>query len=219
MKLDAYRLFLLDMDDTLFEERDFVLSGLSAVAAYVARWGLCPTAARAFLQNRFAQHGRQNILQHLLSHFAVEAGPARIDQLVAVYRSHDPDIHLYRDVEKVLERLRGQGRVVVVTDGLAAVQQRKYKALGLDAMVDQVVYCQAVGYPKPDARALDGVVCAGAADAVLVGDRPDHDLALAAHRGIASIRVRTGRFAHASHAPWQPIADLDSIMALGSLLG
>ncbi len=218
MRLDAYRLFLVDMDDTLFEERAFVLSGLRAVADFVEQWGLCPATACRFLLERFERCGRDRIFNHLLAHFNTEESQSRIAQLVSVYRCHRPDIRLYPGAEQVLELLRARGRVVVVTDGLAEVQERKFKALGLESMVDQVVYCHAAGFPKPDARALAGIVCKGTAEAVLIGDRPDHDLAMAANLGIDSVRVRTGRFARIDNTPWVPIADLASMMKLNEIL-
>lgn len=202
---------LIDMDDTLYEEREFVLSGFRAVADYCVEFGISSEIAWAFLRDRFLSEGRNQIFDALLEAHSIDASPDRIQKLVSVYREHKPEIKLYPGVADLLRTLRSKGKVVIVTDGLATVQARKVEALGLGPLVDQVVYCQAVGFPKPDPRSLDGIVMPGAADVVLVGDRPDHDLALAAHYGIASIRVRTGRFRNVDNAPWSPIADCATI--------
>ena len=205
---ETYRLFLVDMDDTLYEERDFVLSGFKAVAAHVARWGMESDLAWDFLRARFTAFGRDQIFNHLLEAFAGEAASERILELVDVYREHQPQITLYPGVPDLLLALRSRGKVVVVTDGLTSVQEHKFAALGLDRLVDRVVFCDSTGHPKPDPESLAGIVEPGAQDAVLIGDRPDHDLALAERLRIDAIRVRTGRFSAVPNSPWKPVADV-----------
>jgi len=215
MHLDRYRLFLVDMDDTLFEERDFVLSGFHAAAAFMARWAIDPEEAEAALCRRFAEAGRARIFDHVLRCFLGNADPGMVQELVRVYREHTPRIALYQGVPDRLRRLRRHGRVVIVTDGLPSVQARKVAALGLERLADRVVYCWAKNAPKPDPRAVAGIVTQGTPDAVLIGDDPDRDLALAAALGIDAIRVRTGRFTDKPNAPWQPCADVESFASIG----
>src|SRR6056297_1007052 len=93
--LEPYRLFLVDMDDTLFEERDFVLSGFRAVADHLPKWDIDSQDALAFLTDRFTLHGRARIFDHLLRHYTNTAPEPRIAELVQIYRSHSPQISLY----------------------------------------------------------------------------------------------------------------------------
>lgn len=212
--LKPYKLFLVDMDDTLFEEREYVRSGFRAVAAHVARWGIQSESAWQILRQRFEISGRDKIFDHLLLTLFGTVRPSQIQELVDVYREHYPRISLYRDAADTLTALRAQGRVIVVTDGLTSVQERKFAGLGLDRLVDRVIFCDAVGFPKPDPGSLQGVVGQNARNAVLIGDHPAHDLALAARIGIDAIRVRTGRFRDVDNQPWKPIADLSTFSAL-----
>lgn len=191
--LDKYRLFLVDMDNTLYAERDFVLSGFCAVASHLATWGLDSAVAGDYLQRRFDACGREKIFNHLLREFGMEATPERIGELVEVYRGHRPHIALFPGAEAMLRCMRARGWVVVVTDGLPAVQERKFKALGLERLVDQVVYCWATGYPKPDPRSLEGIVRQGDPEAVLIGDREDHDMEMARRWGVDGVKVGEGR--------------------------
>jgi len=214
MHLHRYRLFLVDMDDTLFEERDFVLSGFQAVANFMAKWAIEPEEAEAALRRRFTDVGRGQVFDHVLRFFLGEADPERVQELVRVYREHTPRIAFYAGVADKLKRLRCQGRVVIVTDGLPSMQAQKVAALGLARLADQVVYCWATNTPKPDPRALTGIVTPGDPDAVLIGDDPDRDLALAAALGIDAIRVRTGRFKNKPNTPWTPCADVEAFVAL-----
>ena len=212
--LEPYTLFFVDMDDTLFEERQYVLSGFRAIANHVARWGIRSDEAWLFLQQHFETSGREKIFDHLIQHFLGTVRPELIEELVWAYRDHYPQIHLYPDAAETLKALRSRGRVIIVTDGLTYVQERKFAALELDRLVDRVVFCDAMGFPKPDPSSLRGRVEQGVRNALLIGDRPDHDLALAAALGIDSVRVRTGRFHDVDNQPWKPIADVPKISSL-----
>jgi putative hydrolase of the HAD superfamily len=189
--LDKYSLYLVDMDNTLYDERDFVLSGFRAVADHLAGWDVDSTEAYNYLQNRLDSVGREKIFDHLLKHLAGGVCRQRIQKMVQIYRGHHPQIDLFPGTVEVLRYMRRRGRVVIVTDGLPEVQQRKVKALGLDKMVDQIVYCWATGYPKPDPRSLVGIVKQGDPKALMIGDREDHDMKLARGCYIDSIRVTT----------------------------
>ena len=214
--LAGRNLFLVDMDDTLFDEADFVLSGLRAAAARAAQWGIDPRSAQYFLAARFRAAGRAQIFDRLLAAHSIPPDPAKIDALVCAYREHAPSISPYPGALATLALLRSLGRVVVVTDGMESVQRRKFAALGLSPLVDSAVYCAGLGHPKPDPVALSGVVRTGDPAALLVGDRPDHDLALAASLRIDSVRVRTGRFRDRPNDPWKPVADVPSFAALAN---
>ncbi|NLG35721.1 MAG: HAD family hydrolase [Lentisphaerae bacterium] len=216
--LDRFSTFIVDMDDTLFEERDYVLGGFRAVADHVVHWNLSPQAVWEFLLRRFQSAGREQIFNHLLLALTGEAPEDRIRELVDVYRRHEPRIELYPGASAALDALRAHGKLILVTDGLTAMQQRKFAALQLDRRVDRVIFCHDTGHPKPDPASLDGAVSRGDSAAVLIGDRPDHDLALAAHLGIASIRVRTGRFRKLPNTPWAPVADLSAFADLTEMI-
>ncbi len=207
-RLDTYNLFLIDMDDTLYEERDFVLSGFRAVAEHLGRRGADPEKAWRDLRQRFETTGRERIFDHLLcDYFGERASEADVAECVAVYRHHAPCIALYPRVREVLASLRENGRVVVVTDGLPAVQRSKFLALGLDSLADQLICCWEHA-PKPDPKSLEGVVAPRQKNALYIGDDPKRDLPLAAALGIACIRVRTGRFAEIPGGPPHPMAEL-----------
>jgi putative hydrolase of the HAD superfamily len=85
-----------------------------------------------------------------------------------------------------------------VTDGLPQMQRRKVEALGVAALVDEVLYCWEHDAPKPDPAGYIEIMRRLGADpeaTVVVGDRPEHDMAAARAAGCRSIRVLTGRFA------------------------
>jgi putative hydrolase of the HAD superfamily len=121
--------FVFDLDDTLYLERQFVRSGFDAVGAHVQeRFGISDFAARAA---RVFRHGdRSRVFDALVGHYGLDAG--LIPSLVALYRDHDPQIALAPDVARWLQRHRHSHRIAVITDGTAGTQMNKLRALKLD---------------------------------------------------------------------------------------
>ena len=199
------RALLIDMDDTLYDERSYVLSGFRAEAAEIAR-RFAAADENALFADMVAEldaHGRARVFDAALAQAGLRGDPSQISELVEIYRTHSPALALWPGVSETLAGLRIDYRLAIVTDGLGGMQRRKVAALGLTERVDAVVYCWECDAPKPDpAGYLHALrmLGAGADEAVVIGDRPTHDMAAAAAIGSRSIRVRTGRYCAAGLA-------------------
>ena len=103
-------------------------------------------------------------------------------ELVTVIRRHQPALHLPNVSVDVLARARAEGwRLGILTNGLPDVQARKVRALGLDRLVDVVVYAQewGSGKGKPERESFDVVrarLDTPPALTVFVGDDPWCDI-------------------------------------------
>ena len=142
---------------------------------------------------------RGRVFDDLLEQFSLSPKQFPIDTLVSCYRQHDPLIELYPGVEEMLRRLRKNYRMAVVTDGMAAMQRRKTAALKLENKVDEIIYCWELQAPKPaPAGFLTAMqkLAVTPEDTIIIGDRPDHDLAAAFTIGCRAIRIESARFAH-----------------------
>jgi putative hydrolase of the HAD superfamily len=194
------RALLIDLDDTLYDERSYVLSGFRAVAAEIARAhpALNATKLHADMVTELDANGRGRVFDAALARAGITPGPSRIAELVEVYRNHRPALRFWPGVAQTLADLRRDYRLAIITDGLGVMQRNKAAALGLAERVETIVYCWELNAPKPDPA---GYVLAlrqlgaGVDEAVVIGDRPDHDMAAAAALGCRSIRVRAGRYA------------------------
>lgn len=195
------RALILDLDGTLYDERDYVLSGFRVVAEEIARLADADAAALFdVMVTELHEHGRGKVFDKALTQAGLDVGRDRVAALVTLYREHRPDIALWPGVADTLAALRGDYRFALVTDGLSLMQRRKVEALGVEALVDAVLYCWEHESPKPDpacyAEALRRLE-AKPEEAVVIGDNPGHDMAAAKAVGCRSIRVLTGRFAGA----------------------
>ena len=124
---------IFDLDDTLYSEKEYVKSGFRAVSDYLGG-------------------GYENKLWHYF-----ESGKHAIDELlkecgledkketaISVYRSHQPDIHLYPGVAEMIKELKSRGiKVGIITDGRPEGQRNKIQSLGLD--VDDVIITDELG--------------------------------------------------------------------------
>jgi putative hydrolase of the HAD superfamily len=212
--LDNYRLFLLDLDDTLYLESDYVVSGLTAVSHCFAQYGIDPDEANQWLGRRFLEQGRHRILNDCLAHFDIAESQSLMENLISVYRHHQPLITLLPGVKDVLDYLLLKGRIVIVTDGLPVMQSNKCRALGLDRWTEDWFLCWAHNDPKPGVRALSEHVKGYSGPTLMVGDNPAHDLFMADCLKIEAIRVRQGRFKQQGSEPWRPLLEIDNIPAL-----
>lgn len=189
---------VLDLDDTLYLERDYVQSGFAAVAAHLAsEWGVDAAAVRDHLWQRFTEGERGNHFDDLVSRDPALRDRVHVPDLVEVYRSHVPDIRLIPGIEGLVGALRAAGlRTGVISDGALASQQAKVDALGIDRLVEGPVVLTDVwgreGW-KPHPRAFLHVQESWALppeDLVYVGDNPHKDFDAPRDLGWACLRLR-----------------------------
>jgi putative hydrolase of the HAD superfamily len=187
------RAVIFDLDETLYRERRFALSGYDAVSAYAhSRLGLPRGDVFCALSRAHRQGQRQRALQVLCDQYHLSHGMVR--EFVDIIRAHVPRLRLPRITGATLRGLRSSWKVGVLTNGLPGVQARKVKALGLADHVDDIVYAEehgdGGGKPDPEpflvaARRL-GVE---PGRCIFVGDDPLRDIAGSRNVGMRAVRL------------------------------
>ena len=214
---------IIDLDDTLYPRERFVRSGLAAVARHVhVHHGIAAADAYAVMTRALARGGAGFELQALCGRFALPT--ETIPTLVEVIRSHTPSLILPLETQATLRRLRAEGwALAILTNGLPSVQFRKVAALGLAALVDDVIYAEehaAGGKPSPvPFRAAVRGLDLDASDCVCVGDDAARDVRGARALGVATIRLaRPGNAVQASEEADLVIDSLRQLPDAASLL-
>jgi putative hydrolase of the HAD superfamily len=209
------RAILFDLDDTLYEERQFFRSGFSWVARMLEERGRgAHEQTLALLEQWHHGESREGVFQKLAAR--LDFPEAWIPELVLAFRSHEPVISLAPDAADVLPRLRDRYRLGCITDGWAAVQRRKLAALGVTPLLDAVVVADDFGrdrwkpHPFPFQRCCE-LLAVDPADALFVGDNPFRDLPGALRAGLRTARIRRdgAYFAAAEAETARLVADLD----------
>lgn len=215
-----------DLDDTLVLERDFVRSGFRAVAEHLsAATDVGADRVSDFLWAGFENGVRGDAFDRVHTEFAVTR-EVPVPEMVEAYRTHTPALEIPAGALDLMRKLRELGaRQAAITDGPLAGQRAKAEAVGLDALVDLVVFTDEWGreFWKPHERAFLTVqdhFGVDACECVYVGDNPAKDFVSPASLGWGSIRLRRDGQLHAAAEDGTPAGwDARGWDELAELLG
>lgn len=223
-------LVVFDLDDTLYLERDFVMSGYRAVADWL---GADPRLAGFDQTCRalFEAGQRSAIFDDALALHGLGDDPFLVRQLVDVYRGHAPSIALAPDARAYLTQRHETAPFALITDGPAHTQRAKITALGLDRIVDYIICTGALGSgfgkPHPLAFGMVEIWAEGRRRPLAyVADNCAKDFVTPKARGWFTVQIRRpgavhdagvpsaafGRD-HAAHAVIESFDDLDACLS------
>lgn len=192
---DQINLIVLDLDDTLYDESDYVMSGFLAVAkAFSQELAVSSADLHTAMVTAFHQQGRGAVFNQALMTIGIEPISPLIEAMVLQYRAHLPDIQLFNGVLCLLKELKKKFRLALVTDGLTLMQRNKVAALNIAYLFDEIRYCWECGAPKPATAAYLSLAGFDPNSSIIVGDNPEHDGQAAKALGVPFVRVLTGRF-------------------------
>ena len=226
--MDVIEAVLFDLDDTLYPQQDWLRGCWEAVAAEAsARDGVDRDRLhRALVEIASEGSDRGRIIDRALA--AIGAEHVDVGPLVDAVLAHRPaSLECYPGAREAVAEIRGAVPVALVTDGDPDLQRAKLDLLGLGSAFDAIVFSDELGRefrkpnPAPFRRALE-LLGSAPGVGVMVGDRPDKDVAGAAMAGLRTVRVLTGEYAHVPDdaPPWRTADAIASVPALlGPLLG
>jgi putative hydrolase of the HAD superfamily len=138
---------VFDLDDTLYDERDYCRSGFRAVAESVAGLPDAPSARRIFdcLWKQFAAGNHTKTFDVALDELGVNYDDQFIQNLIKIYRSHKPKIKLPADSRNVLRQLSGKYTLALLTDGFLPAQRLKVQALKIEKYFKGIIYTEQLG--------------------------------------------------------------------------
>ncbi|MBB3195508.1 YjjG family noncanonical pyrimidine nucleotidase [Roseateles terrae] len=195
-----YRLFLLDLDDTLL---DFQASEREAFARLLKSLG-----HDGPLEAMYRDY--QAINQSLWRQFeqgAVAKEVLKVERFRATFARHAPGLDAAVASEHYLdtladtvvlidgalalcEQLAAHGELGVITNGVERIQTRRIDASGLSRFIRFVATSEACGHAKPDPRFFEDAVARARRfhrpETVIIGDRLDADILGAQRFGIDS---------------------------------
>lgn len=125
---------VFDLDDTLYSEYDYMLSGFEAIVRYELG-GEKNVRQIVFLEKMVEAFQRgENALEKLAESLNINPveREEKIKEWVRIYREHKPEITLSFEVREVLKALSLKNlRLAIITDGRSISQRNKIEALGL----------------------------------------------------------------------------------------
>jgi putative hydrolase of the HAD superfamily len=185
---------VFDLDDTLYPERQFALSGFEAAGRWAAAelgiQGLAADMTRLLDGGHLGELFRIALAERLPEH-----RPEDLAGLLEAYRNHEPALALFDDASWALGHFAAQAKLGLITDGTHHVQAKKVAALGIASHFQEIVYTHALGgraFSKPHPRSYEMIEQALAAEGgrlVYIGDNPSKDFIVPNARGWTSIMV------------------------------
>jgi putative hydrolase of the HAD superfamily len=212
---------VFDLDDTLYPERQFALSGFMAAGRWAeTRLGVADLAADL---TRLLDEGHLGqVFPLALASRLPEHQPEHLAGLLEAYRSHTPNLTLFDDACWALSYFGARMRLGLITDGTHKVQMAKVDALGIARHFSEIVYTDALGgraFSKPHQQSfqvMERALGSGNERFVYIGDNPAKDFVAPNARGWLSVMVdRPG--AHRIHAGAKPAAGGQPLHTVASL--
>lgn len=127
---------VFDLDDTLFNEKEYVKSGFKAVSNYLHKEEAYDKLCEYF------EVGKPAIDEYLKEIGKIDVKP----ECLEVYRTHFPELTLKKEIRELLLDIKSRGiKLGVITDGRSIAQRNKIKALGLDKIIDDIIVTDELG--------------------------------------------------------------------------
>ena len=166
------KVFVFDLDDTLYKEVDFLKSAFHEIATCIeSNYGLSDVYDRLL---QYWQNG-ENAFEHIINEGHL---PLQVEDLLKMYWAHRPQISLDDNTRQVLDQLHEDGVLGIITDGRSLTQRNKLEALGLDAYIEnQNLYIsEETGFAKPSPEPFRSLMrMYPDSDYYYIGDNPAKD--------------------------------------------
>lgn len=171
---------VFDLDDTLYKEADYVASGCQAVAKTIAsRHPLLSTTELLETINSCASvaDGFDALIAAVNNKYH---NSLNIKDILTIYRTHFPDIHLDNVTEETLQNIVNQGfKLGLISDGRITAQMAKIRALGLNQYISEhnILISEAIGADKHFSLPFELMMRRNPSERqfVYIGDNPEKD--------------------------------------------
>jgi putative hydrolase of the HAD superfamily len=139
---------LLDLDDTLYPEVDFVSSAFKELATMIS-----PAIESIHTEMMKWFSKKEDVFQNLLDHYP--ASHLTKEKLLNTYRHHHPDIKLNDGVKKILDDLQSHNiPMALITDGRSITQRNKIAALNIEQYFSSIFISGETGKEKQEGSAF-----------------------------------------------------------------
>ena len=146
IKPEAY-IAVLDLDDTLYAEYEYKLSGIQAVCQHIA---LLYPQYRADILLAKIDAGSSHWLEQLCTECSFNDSEKQ--SLLWLYRTHNPSLTPFMPAVELNNLLHPFAARILVTDGRSITQRLKLEALGLLDCFDEIMISEAWQSEKPDGK-------------------------------------------------------------------
>ncbi len=144
IKADENTVIVFDLDDTLYNEVDYLRSAYMKFAKELE-----PDSWQQLFAHIFSLYrNKLDAFEYISTTYNLSK-----PDLISSYRNHIPLIKPFDGVLKIFEEIKGKNaKLAIITDGRKITQMNKIDALGLTPYLDHIVISEEIGSEKPDKR-------------------------------------------------------------------
>lgn len=212
-----FRAVVVDLDDTLYDCNAQCVGPAHHEAARAMVEAGARASVEEVLEARRSLADVEHDLDDAVAALFRSVNPVRVAEAGRrAFFDRDPGpLTPFPWTAEVLRRLRATARVVLLSMGHPPTQRRKLEALGLADAFDEVLFDDVFTRRGKEEVLRAYLARAGLAPAevLVVGDRPDGEIAAALRLGAAAVRIRAGEFAARPTPAGVPeVADLRAVL-------
>tara|TARA_B100001287_G_scaffold245600_1_gene222993 strand:- start:4547 stop:5236 length:690 start_codon:yes stop_codon:yes gene_type:complete len=141
--------FVFDLDDTIFYEKDYVISGFHAISRNLFKKKLVNKKFNSLinLYNKFSDPFEE---------FCRQNREIKKNELIKIMREHSPKIKARPGFKNLIKLIKENGNEIgVITNGRSKTQRSKFYSLGLHNFVDILIISSEVKLEKPNIKIFD----------------------------------------------------------------
>ncbi len=200
MKVKA---IVFDLDDTLYNEIDYVYSGFRSVSSYFcSKYNISNRIFFAKMLKILECNGRGKVFDNVLKYFNIY-NVKNVKKCISLYRAHKPNICLNTDVKKILNYYYAKNiPLYLVTDGNKIVQGKKIDALDIRKYIKKIFITHRYKkiHSKPSPYCFVKIANLEKIDKhhiVYIGDNINKDFVGIKPLGFRTIQILNGMFINA----------------------
>lgn len=184
----AYQLYIFDLDNTLYNEEDYLFGAYQAITAHFKNPDIY-----SFLKNTFQKDGRQMLFNKMGQQFGLPE--TALKECLDLLRTFKPEQPLVVDekIKQLLKELKQKGKVLaILTNGNVVQQKNKVELLKnqLSNYFEIIVFANELE-PKPSPKGIEYIVNktgVGMTDTLVIGDS-ETDKTAAVNAGVDFLHV------------------------------
>jgi len=176
-------IIVYDLDDTLYDELEFVKSGFKEVSRYLGS-----DLYYDFMLEVFIKDGSGKVFNSLIEEFTLDTS---LLKLIEIYKFHQPRITLPKESLELLKFTK-EYKTALISDGNYLMQKNKFRALNLESYIDYPLFTDFYHTNKPQEKAFKMVMekFEEEINFIYISDNPKKDFIAPNRLGWKSIRFK-----------------------------
>ena len=144
LKVDNRTVIVFDLDDTLYNEMDYLRSAYKSIAKELDSNNWQTLFAKMFSLFRC----KEDVFEFVSTKYHTDK-----TELITTYRAHRPKLRVFDGAMDMINGVKEKGgKIGIITDGRKSTQRVKLDVLGITPLADKILISEEIGSEKPDER-------------------------------------------------------------------